>query len=89
MVKGIERRVVELKIKDSEIYERACFILRCGEMSADACERELLAEAQRIVNSLCPSKKSKRCDARRRILFCALIFLLGALVGFTFGSLLF
>ena len=89
MVKGIERRVVELKIKDSEIYERACFILRYGEMSADACERELLAEAQRIVNSLCPSKKSKRCDARRRILFCALIFLLGVLVGFTFGSLLF
>ena len=88
MVKGIERRVVELKIKDSEIYERACFILRCGEISAEVCERELINEAHRIVNSLCPSKTSKKAQMRRRLLFSALIFLLGALIGFALGALL-
>ena len=49
MIKGIGKRVVVLTDPTSKIYEQAIFILK--QDSPAPCDRDMLAEAERIINS--------------------------------------
>ncbi len=64
MIKGIGKRVVVLTDPTSKIYEQAIFILK-QDNPADPCDRDMLAEAERIINShifssaILPSRRKK------------------------------
>lgn len=50
MIKGIGKRVVVLTDPTSKIYEQAIFILKQDSPEAP-CDRDMLAEAERIINA--------------------------------------
>ena len=48
MIKGCQRKMIMVKGEAESPFEMAYFVLR-GEVSGDACESDILAEACRIV----------------------------------------
>lgn len=88
MLKGVQRRMVEVKLSGSKAYESACFILRRGAEAEARGERELVDEAKRIVDTLDQTKRKSGKKALRTVLLCILLFLLGALIGFSLSLLL-
>ncbi len=59
MIKGIGKKVVVLTDPTSKIYEQAIFILR-QDADEPPCDRDMLAEAERIINSHIFSSASLR-----------------------------
>ena len=82
MVKGIQRRFVEMKLVGSKTYESAYFILKRGSESQKSGEQELLEEARKIVSSFDTDKKKAKGGRIVRILLYPLLFLIGAALGF-------
>ena len=89
MVKGIQRRFVEMKLVGSKTYESAYFILKRGTEPQKSGEKELLEEARRIVSSLDNDKKKAKDGKIVRILLYPLLFLIGAALGFVVSLFLF
>ena len=89
MVKGVQRRMVEVRLRDSKIYESACLVLRTEAPVKSSGERELLDEANRIISSfeIGKTKKGDR-DIFRKIVTGVLILMLGILIGFALGVLI-
>lgn len=56
MVKGMTRRIVEIKQTNSNYFEKAVFYCR-SNIPANTSEYTLTEEAKRIVDRLCTSKK--------------------------------
>ena len=88
MLKGTQRRMVEVKLKDNKIYESACFIFRQGVGSEKKSEVELVEEARRIITSLDPSRSAKVKQKISVVVLSLLVFTVGACAGF-FVSYLF
>ena len=88
MIKGIERRVVEMKLPSNRFYERACLVLKVDLKNREADERDLIEEARRILSTLGVTKKGERRRTVLRILFALLCFLLGILTGVCVGSII-
>lgn len=89
MVKGIQRRLVQVKLRDSSIYESACFVLKSDCTGRASGERDLLEEANRIVASLdvvgkAPPKKAWGS----KVAAATLLIVFGMLIGFSIGILL-
>lgn len=82
MLKGIQRRFVEIKISGSKAYDSACFILRQGVDAEARSELELVEEARRIVGSLEPKKKKGAGRRALLILLSLLLVAVGAVLGF-------
>ncbi len=81
MIKGIERRVVEMKLTGNRFYERACLILKVDEKIGVPDERELIEEARRIVSQIGISPKGERRRAILRFAFAFLCFFIGIFTG--------
>ena len=88
MVKGVQRRLVEVKLRDSKLYESACLVLKAEDQKKIVGERDLLDEANRIIASLgvCGNTPKKR-SPMGKITVGALLVLLGILIGFSLGVL--
>lgn len=82
MIKGVQRRVVEVRLGKSKIYESACFLLRQGVEAEQKKENELIEEARAIVGALSPPRKKRRRERLIRTLGYAVAFLVGGAVGF-------
>ena len=82
MLKGIQRRFVEMKLVGSKTYESAYFILKRGSEPQKSGEQELLEEARKIVSSFDTDKKKAKGGRIVRILLYPLLFLIGAALGF-------
>ena len=78
MVKGCERRVIVYKSKDSKYFLEAHFFVKPELCRRDYDKRDILDEANRIIEESCGSR-------RRRINTKAAIF---SLFSFLFGSAL-
>lgn len=74
-MRGCQKKMLLLKGTDSTLFEEAYFVMRNTE-AADPQERDLIAEACRIIesNDMRPSQKSVRLSRRRKLAF----FLYGA-----------
>ena len=81
MVRGIERRIVELKLSDNKFYERACLILKVDTGIGIPNERELIDEARRIVSEIGISKRSDKRRAVQNSIFALLCFCIGLITG--------
>lgn len=88
MIKGTQRRIVEIRLGKSKLYESACFWLRQGVGAEQKSERELLEEARAIVSALEPRGKRIRRALIWRIALCVLMLLIGAALGFGLALLL-
>ncbi len=88
MVKGVQKRLVEVKLRDSKLYESACLVLKAENAKKITGERDLLDEANRIIASLGVSGNApKKRSLIGRVTAAALLVLLGILIGFALGVL--
>lgn len=88
MVKGIQKRLVEVKLRDSKLYESACLVLKAENAKSITGERELLDEANRIIASLdVLGNTPKKIFSVGKMTVGALLVLSGILIGFALGVL--
>ena len=66
MVKGMTRRIVEIKGSGSSCFERAIFFVRM-DMPSNTPENTLTQEASRIIDEFCSGMELKKPPLRRRI----------------------
>ena len=59
-VKGSQRRMVQMRIGNSRYYEEAFFIVRRDLPRVNFPEREMLAEADRILRESAAGERSKK-----------------------------
>ena len=89
MVKGIQRRMVEVRLRGSRIYEWAYFVMRADRAREPISEREILDEANKIIASLeAGREKCTKNSSSGKILSGALLLLLGLVIGFAIGVLI-
>ena len=81
MIRGIERRVVEMKLQNNRFYERACLVLKADPAMKVPCESELIEEARRIVSEVGGTKKKGGRRVLLCFLLCVICFVIGALIG--------
>lgn len=78
MVRGINKRVISVKIRGNELYEEAWFILKQGARLKESESEDMSAEISRVLNER--EGYAGRGKRGRRILL-ALVFLAGAVLG--------
>ena len=77
MLKGAQKRMIIVRTGDSRYFDEAYFVLR-REVGTKASSRtDMLSEANRILEESGITPRARRTS----FLFCALFFLLGALLG--------
>ena len=83
MIKGVGKQVVVLSTPDSKLYEQAIFILK--QAPSGACDTDMLAEAEKIINSHIFTAAMRSPRARRARFRLILAITVGAvlLVGAT------
>lgn len=90
MVKGVHRRMVEVKLKRSKNFESACLIFKTEAGRALTEEREVLEEAEKIINAInSPSVKSKGRSRARRVFASLLLFAAGLFAGLCISYFIF
>ena len=67
MVKGMTRRIVEIKETGSNYFERAIFFVRM-DMPQDTMEHTLTQEATKIIDKFCSDLKLSRPPRKARLL---------------------
>ena len=80
MLKGAQKRMIVVKTADSRIFEEAYFVVKTNY---DCEELDMVAEAERIVESAMPKgKRKKGADGgKRNFLFGTVGMIVGAAVG--------
>ena len=78
MVKGAQKRMVVVKINDSEVFEEAYFVVRRGAGSASM---DMLSEANRIVEASGVRRKRNNAQNVRSIAFAVISFFGGSVIG--------
>ena len=79
-MRGCERKIIMLKGTDSEIFDEAYFLIRRDLKEGKA--KEIVSEAQRIVDMNKTQQRQKRSRKREVI-----TFVLGVLSGFALGAI--
>lgn len=90
MVKGINKQMIVLNIEGNRIYESACLVLKNDIKPSKGKDNELLEEANRILDELDLSRKTRRGKKGklRRFLLALLLLIVGMAVGFALAMLL-
>ena len=78
MIKGAQKRMIVVKTADSAIFEEVHFVMR-RESSAQ--RMDMLAEANKIIESCDCSKKRGRARRARGALISLCVFLCGGVTG--------
>ena len=88
MVKGLNKQMIILRLDDNRIYESACFILKNEVTHKKETEKDMLAEANRLLGEmeLGRARSRKRRGFGRFLLWLA-VFLLGGVAGFALAFL--
>lgn len=76
-IKGAQKQLVVVRTSGSPYFDEAYFVLRTKEETKKRSNRDILAEANRILQDCTPTQAPQRKKSRRP-LFC---FLLGSLCG--------
>lgn len=78
MVKGAQKRMVVVKINDSEVFEEAYFVVRRGVGGA---KMDMLSEANRIVEASGIRRKRCNIQSARAIIAALICFFTGSVIG--------
>ena len=88
MIKGINKQMVVLKLEGNRIYESACFVVRSDlERKRDE-EKDMLREANRILEEMDLGKGRKRGGRGKKFLLWLLTLVVGAAIGFALAFLM-
>lgn len=89
MIKGVQKKLIEVKLRGNRLYESACFVCKSGNAAAGASEADLVGEADRIICEV-GAREKKKAKKRRwlRAVAALLLFAAGAAIGFFVGALL-
>ena len=88
LVRGVHKRIIEVKISGSRLFDHACLVFKSGDIANETSERDILAEANRIISESGAVRKKKRGRVGRTIgvrLLCALFLALGVGLGLAIG----
>ena len=89
MVKGINKQMIVLRIEGNRIYESACFILKNEVIRSRESEKDMLSEANRILEGMELRRFSRKKRVwHKRVLFSLLLLLVGGAIGFFLSFLL-
>lgn len=78
MIKGAQKKMIVVRTADSPIFEEAYFVMR----NASNCgERDMIDEANRIIDQSGVGKREKRHAASRSLIFSLCSFMGGSVVG--------
>ena len=90
MVKGINKQMVVLRLDKNSMYEGACFILKNEAKAKSEADKDMLAEANRIVAGMDMAKRKRgRAPRLKRFFLCTAFLLAGAALGFFVSFLIF
>jgi len=80
MIKGINKRVVMLKLDGNRVYESACFVVRRDVERRREEERDMLKEANRILSEM-ELRGAKKKGRFKRLMLCLVMIAVGAAIG--------
>ena len=78
MIKGAQKKIVVVRTADSRVFEEALFVLR-KDSSAE--ERDMVAEANKIIGEYESGNRASSVERLRRTLFSVCCFLCGGALG--------
>lgn len=81
MVKGCEKRVVVYKSRGSKYFSEVYFIMKEDERQKNGDKKDIIAEANKIINE-CATRKRKKKTRKREIFLRILFFVSGAILAF-------
>ncbi|HEX3025890.1 MAG TPA: hypothetical protein VHR42_01495, partial [Clostridia bacterium] len=87
MVKGMTRRIVEIKETGSGYFEKAIFFVKSDGNSA--AEQTLTEEAMRIIDNLCSDLKIKSTQRKTKFITEFIKITLAAIAGAAAGAFFF
>ena len=83
MVKGCQKKTIDIKDTGSRYYEEAYFVLRPGASELSAAEGDMINEAVRIADE---SMDSARAIKRRRLVFHTVISFIAGMAAGAFAA---
>jgi hypothetical protein len=80
MIKGINKRVVMLRLEGNRLYESVCFVVRRDVERRREEEKDMLREANRILSEM-ELRGARKKGRWKRAVLCALMLVIGIAVG--------
>ena len=74
MIRGVNKRIIEIKINGSRLFDHAWLVFKSGEVANDTSERDIVAEANRIICEVGAKEKKKIHPLRKAIVILLLCF---------------
>ncbi len=83
MIKGINKQMVVLRLENNRLYDSACFVLRSDVKQKKQEEKDMLAEANRILAEMDIKRPRGGTRGRfRRFLWSVALLVIGVIIGF-------
>lgn len=87
MIRGVHKRIVEVKVSGSRLFDHACLVFKSGEIALQTSEKDMLEEANRIIGEV-GARDAKRRRSKKRFLGVFALCLVCLAVGVGIGILL-
>ena len=88
MIKGINQQMIVLRLEGNRIYESACFVLKNEVVRTKENNRDMLNEANRLLEQMELGRfRGKKRAWHKRLIFALLMLAVGVAIGFC-GSFL-
>ncbi|MBQ7376593.1 MAG: hypothetical protein IJW52_06895 [Clostridia bacterium] len=84
MIRGVNKRIIEVKINGSRLFDHAWLVFKNGDVANEMSERDIVAEANRMISEVGAKEKKKRHPILKTIgivALCILCFAAGAAAG--------
>ena len=84
MIRGVNKRIIEIKINGSRLFDHAWLVFKSGEVANETSERDIVAEANRIICEVGAKEKKKKHPFLKAIgilALCLLCLAAGAAAG--------
>ena len=84
LIKGVNKRIIEVKIKGSRLFDHAWLVFKNGDVANETDEKDIVAEANRIICEVDAKEKKKRHPILKAVgilVLCLLCLAVGAAAG--------
>ena len=87
LVRGVHKRIIEVKVNGSRLFDQACLVFKSGDIATKTSEKDILEEANRIIGEV-GARDGKKNKVGRRVAVVILLCLLCLGAGIGIGFLL-
>ena len=88
LVRGVHKRIIEVKVNGSRLFDQACLVFKSGDIATKTSEKDILEEANRIIGEVGArdGKRKKRAKTALATVFLCLVCLaVGIGIGIMLG----